>query len=575
MDASQLSHDLFLRILAVSAQASVLAVLIVALQRLLRGWLSPAWRYMLWGLLLVRLLLLWTVPSSWSLSTAAQRFWTAAHEAVVTAPVPAVTSEGILGSALSVHTPPLSVMHWAAALWVIGALLAMALALVQAVRLGRQAKRRTPVTDPEVLALLEECGQRLGVRRSVPLLRGPDTSTPALLGFLRPRLLIPARLLTPEARAHLRCVLLHELAHVRRGDVLTGWLAYLLLCLHWFNPVLWWARRRCIDDRELACDARVLQLLTPQERRAYGHALLDQFRAVSTPLRSPGLVGVLEGTSSIERRIEMIAAFGKTTRKGNITALAVVLLLSVTALTGEDEMLLSAPAAGQIAAPTLKVDTSFVLAEESDYAPGIPTPTPMPAPEATTAQVTSPAAEAVPVDAVAPQPGMPPAPAAPVKANKPKAKVAKSAPVPKSENVPAPVATVTAGAPKAPDTAATEAAPAASAPAVAAPVEQPAAKHPATLHSAVNKVADDYAKSIEVKSTRPGEDLPFTLTVGGEIRIRGEYRTGLPKHSCLPKNDVMMSTRVGVCADFGQLQCVAEVQKAEGSSALFGSRHLD
>ncbi len=567
MDVSQASHDLFLRILTVSGQAALLALIIVALQRLLRAYLSPGWRHALWSLLLVRLLLLWSVPTSLSLFSVLRNAWSALHQAVLApAVLPPALGEAALPT-LVAGKPGISALEWAIGIWCCGAVLTLAMALLQAFRLHKQAKQRTQVTDPEVLSLLEECCCQMGIRRQVPILSGPEASVPALLGFLWPRLLVPVPLLAPEARAQLRYVLLHELAHIRRQDVLTGWLAYLLLSLHWFNPVLWWAKRRCTEDRELACDARVLSLLTPKDRRAYGHALLDQFRAASTPFSSPGLVGVLEGTSSIERRIEMITSFDRSARKGTLPALLVVMLLTVTALTGAEEAVLAVQPAPPVAALAAAPESRVLLAMEQSNPVKTDIPTAV--------------AELQNVETWAPpQREIPTADAAAVTEAKAveKTAAAETKPVKKDRDRPAAARSAAkpaamAAPPQADAEIQESAAPEQTLP--AARTDKDESKAPATLHSAINKAAADYARSLEVKSTRPGEDLPFTLTVSGEMRIRGEYRTGMPKHSRLPKSDVLMSTRVGVCADFGQVQCVAEMQKVEGTSGLFSARHMD
>ncbi len=585
MDASQVSHDIFLRVVIVSGQGALLVLLIVGLQRLLRDYLSPAWRYTLWGLLPIRLLLLWSVPTAWSLFTALHRIWLGACDTVFAPAVQASAPGESFAPALSSGGPAFSGMQWAVGIWLCGAAVTLALALMQAYRLGRQARQRTQVTDSETLAVLDECRRLMGIRRRIPILCGPDSGSPGLLGFIQPRLLVPLRLLAPEAREHLRCVLLHELAHIRRRDVLTGWLAYLLLCLHWFNPVLWWAKRRCAHDRELACDARVLSLLTPAERRAYGHALLDQFRARSLSLSSPGLVGVLEGTSSIERRIEMIASFGQSARKGSIPALAAILLLAVTALTGAEETVMANPSTERAVPVAVVPETVMLLAREMPMAQHLPLPAETAESSEAQPQTIPPAEEpAAPAVAIAePKPEASPAPAAnaPVKADKNRPKAAKNTAEPIAASTPRPADTAarSTGIEVGPDSTSVPGSDKVEEKAAsAAPAEMPTGKNPATLHSAINKAAKEYADSVEVKSTRPGEDLPFTLTVGGSMQVRGEYRSGMPKYSGLRHDDgfgTSMRTRVSLCADFGQVQCVVEASKSQGRAGFFGPRDAE
>jgi bla regulator protein BlaR1 len=497
MDASHVSHDLFLRILVVSGQASLLALLIVALQRLLRGWLSPGWRHALWSLLLVRLLLLWSVPTSLSVFTVVRNVWRTLRNAAIPPVAQALSTGESTAPVLTGGAAAFPAMQWMIALWSCGAAITLALAVTQACRLGRQARRRTRATDPEVLAVLDACRREMGMDGRVPILCGPAGSAPALLGFLRPRLLVPAGLLAPEARAHLRYVLLHELAHIRRRDVLTGWLAYILLSLHWFNPLLWWAKRRCSDDREMACDARVLSLLTPKERRAYGHALLDQFRLSSAPLGSPGLVGVLGGSSGIKRRIEMITSFEPSRRKGTVPALLAVMLLTVTALTGEEEAATANPPLAAVAALPAASGPPLLLAMEQPRTaeaviPSAVTETPAVAPQAT------PPADAEDADRAAA------AETKPIKKDRARAAAVKHTDKPAAM---AKAATPQSGNP-------TKAVPqesmAAEEPVPVASPAKAASDAPVTLHSAINKAAADYAQSLEAKSTRPERTRPLS-----------------------------------------------------------------
>src|SRR5690606_21055434 len=96
---------------------------------------------------------------------------------------------------------------------------------------------------------------------------------PAVIGLVRPRILLPAdfdRRYTAQEKV---LVIAHERLHVRRGDLLANALAALLGCLFWFNPLLPFAMRRFRLDQELACDGRVIAR-HPHARRQYGEAML-------------------------------------------------------------------------------------------------------------------------------------------------------------------------------------------------------------------------------------------------------------------------------------------------------------
>ncbi|MCW4454655.1 TonB family protein [Flavobacterium sp. MXW15] len=107
---------------------------------------------------------------------------------------------------------------------------------------------------------------------------------PAVMGLLRPRVLLPHGFEQRYDRQERELVLHHERIHIRRGDLHANALVAGLRCLYWFNPLFHLAARRFRFDQELACDARVVAAY-PQARRSYGQAMLKtQFDGVALPM---------------------------------------------------------------------------------------------------------------------------------------------------------------------------------------------------------------------------------------------------------------------------------------------------
>jgi beta-lactamase regulating signal transducer with metallopeptidase domain len=179
-------------------------------------------------------------------------------------------------------------------------------------RLGRRwlhAQRlvaaSVPVADPVITGTLEALAGRLRLR-GVGVRYGA-VGTPVLVGVLRPVIVLPAALeATPD---ELRLALAHELAHVRRRDLLWGWLPALSGCLFWFHPLVWLGRREWFLAQEMACDELTLHLT--QARPAEYGALLLALAARRHPsdLIDPSVAGVLNTGCSLERRLEMLSHF--------------------------------------------------------------------------------------------------------------------------------------------------------------------------------------------------------------------------------------------------------------------------
>lgn len=100
-----------------------------------------------------------------------------------------------------------------------------------------------------------------------------SAASPVIVGFTRPRLLIPKWLADTLEHAAWRGVIVHELAHIRRRDHWLGWLEALSLCVWWWNPIAWFVSRRLDETAEMACDAWAVSL-SPDIRSAYAETLV-------------------------------------------------------------------------------------------------------------------------------------------------------------------------------------------------------------------------------------------------------------------------------------------------------------
>jgi beta-lactamase regulating signal transducer with metallopeptidase domain/beta-lactamase class D len=112
--------------------------------------------------------------------------------------------------------------------------------------------------EPGNCAALDEITREIGLKRVPRLLIGTANAVPMVWGVWRPRLLLPAGF-ESWTSDKLRGVLLHELAHLKRGDPLALWTAQWVKALHWFNPLAWLTIRQLRADQERACDDAVLR----------------------------------------------------------------------------------------------------------------------------------------------------------------------------------------------------------------------------------------------------------------------------------------------------------------------------
>ena len=281
-------NEAFLKILNMSLSASILAVAVGILRFLLAKkapkWLFPA----LWGLVGVRLLLFAPPESMFSLIPSASpipvNIETMQSPAIETnIPVidgslnPVVIENFTPETGASVN--PLQVwVRVGAILWLIGLALMLLYAALSTIQLAGRMKTAVRVRDNVYES--EFC------------------NSPFVLGVFRPRIYLPRGLTESEADY----VIAHENAHIRRRDHWIKPLGFLLLSVHWFNPLLWIVYILLSRDIELACDARVIADYTPDERADYSETLLrlssPKFRIAACPLAF-GEVGVKTRVKSV------------------------------------------------------------------------------------------------------------------------------------------------------------------------------------------------------------------------------------------------------------------------------------
>lgn len=291
-----------------SAHAAVLALVVWGLERTVCRRLPPRWRYGLWLLVVVRLLIPIAPGSPLSLFNLfdfapASLSGVARQLLGLPSPVPVPLPETPHPLA---DTPP-----WflgALALWLPGALILGVLVWRDQQRL-RDALGGAPVLEPGLLDLLEQSKGVMGVRRSVELVETARMSAPAITGWWRPRILLPEGLLPRLTPDETRFLLLHELAHVKRWDIALNWVLAVVQVLHWFNPVVWFALRRLLTVREEVCDNLVLRRSFQGAAREYGLTLIRLLEECAPRRLLPAYAGVLDDVQALRQRVRCIRDF--------------------------------------------------------------------------------------------------------------------------------------------------------------------------------------------------------------------------------------------------------------------------
>ena len=213
---------------------------------------------------------------------------------------------------------------WLLFIWIAGVAVVLLRFMLGVAGVGWLAHRARPVRDVAWIRLTDDIRRRLGVRRRVRLLRSVRTAMPMTWGLLHPVVLVPVRA-NDWSEARRRCVLTHELAHVRRWDCLTQTLAQVACAINWFNPLVWMAARQMRYDRELACDDYVLDCdVRPSDYAAH---LVDIARTTRSTLVVPlGAVAMARASKLESRVLSILDTARKRGAQGRLATVGSIVL---------------------------------------------------------------------------------------------------------------------------------------------------------------------------------------------------------------------------------------------------------
>lgn len=343
---------LFAAVLQASIYGTVVALFILVIKKAINKKLNSQWHYLLWIVLIVKLLIPYGPESAVSLFNAVPD--TVRQNSVeFVNPAPPETDRNMIN-----ETAPLEPAYPGGTdvadpaafdyqqmlpyAWAAGGVMMLCWLVFTYLTLQRKLRFGRLPAEERMVRILEECRDRMGVGKNITLILHKQISSPSVLGLVGPRILLPPAMQELDD-TELRYILLHELAHLRRRDLFVNYLLLAVQVVHWFNPVMWYCFRLIREDMELATDECVLSFLDTGEHRAYGRTLLAVLERFSTPSPIPKLLGMVDDKKNIERRIRMIKMAETFRAKRGRVLLAGLLCLAVlggllltNGLTGED-----------------------------------------------------------------------------------------------------------------------------------------------------------------------------------------------------------------------------------------------
>ncbi|SFC37313.1 M56 family metallopeptidase [Clostridium uliginosum] len=219
-------------------------------------------------------------------------------------------------------------------IWIIGLFILISTFLLFIFNFKRKIKHVQLHTYPEIQLLMNECRYKANITSKIPIFIYDGFKSPCILGILKPKIYIPEYVLKINDNTQISHILLHELMHYKRKDLVYNFLGIIALSIHWFNPLVWIAISKMKIYREYACDACVLEILGEKECIEYGMTLINFSKMFSNKKQYSQLAICFETNSQIKRRIKMIKKFKQGSYKISAMSLLCCAVAATVVLTG-------------------------------------------------------------------------------------------------------------------------------------------------------------------------------------------------------------------------------------------------
>lgn len=324
-------------VLSLSLSGTLLILLLFLLRSLSRERLSKRWQYYIWLVVVARLLFPFA-PETNLMATLFQGTDRASEQTETVSPY--IWQGGIIDKSqtgemtdgqnnlYSEQVEPVNspVRNGVATVWQnlwIGWLVAALLLFARKITIYQDFVKyiRAGCVDVADIDLLERFGKLVEqnqIKTTVELCTNHLISSPLLIGFFRPCIILPtADLPSVDFDYTIR----HELMHFKRRDMFYKWLVQFTVCIHWFNPFVYLMSREIGRLCELSCDEAVIQKLDTQGRRAYGDTLLNAIGLGGSYKDSLVSLTLNESKELLKERLEAIMNFKKIPKWAIFTSL--------------------------------------------------------------------------------------------------------------------------------------------------------------------------------------------------------------------------------------------------------------
>ena len=283
----EIIRNIFGNIIYMAGMASLVAIIILILRKVFDKKISPKWKFAMWGLLLISLV----IPFRFTLYSNNGSSYTVSSFVDKLEQVRSFLFITNIGKLLAL-------------IWVIG-IICLSInyiinSIIMKIKIGKEE-----ITEERIIKIFNQAKEKMQIKKEIKLIKQNYRKIPCIYGMFKPKILLNEEVLekSDEIIEH---TLMHELAHYKRKDLWLNKLMLIITTLYWFNPIIWFCFKEVRQDMELKADELVLNKIPKQNEKEYAKSLVAMLPISQEEKLATRLLNVTDSKKNMERRIKMI-----------------------------------------------------------------------------------------------------------------------------------------------------------------------------------------------------------------------------------------------------------------------------
>ena len=338
-DFSIIIAPIFYKLVFMSLSAMMIGVIIILLRKFVDNKISPKWKYIIWSLVFISLLMPYRPQSDVSLTNNISKIDSVSfredyNEISKIANVDSYTPQQIEVYDTQYKQALVNIVVFDISLpliWFMGSVISLLFIIVSKFRLDYKINASKKAINDNTLIIFNDCKKTLDIDNNIKIIEQDYIKSPAIIGLFNPKIILPSYTLSDSS---LRFVLLHELAHYKRKDMLINYLMISLSFIYWFNPFIFLLFKLIREDMEILNDDYVLKYV--DNKKGYAVSLIEVLSNTHNIAFTPRLLCMVDSKKNTKRRISMMNLkdnFKKNARLIAISSIVIIFVISILFLT--------------------------------------------------------------------------------------------------------------------------------------------------------------------------------------------------------------------------------------------------